>query len=79
MPMIINHDDQLPQITASACIHLRSKSMYVHGTLGQTESKTESNAGACWCNTTQNSLGPDRDYVNRQSCVSGRECYRETH
>lgn len=70
---------QLPQITGPACIHLRSKSMYVHGTLGQTEQTTESSAGSCWCNTTQNFMGPDQDYVNRHSCVPGRGCYRETH
>ena len=78
MPTIIS-DNQLPQITGPACIHLRSKSMYVHGTLGQTEQTTESNAGACWCNTTQNFMGPDQDYANRHSCVPGRGCYRESH
>ena len=78
MPTIIS-DNQLPQITGPACIHLRSKSMYVHGTLGQTEANPESTAGSCWCNTTQNFMGPDQDYVNRQSCVPGRGCYRETH
>ena len=36
MPFEMNLN-QLPQVTAPACIHLRSKSMYVHGTLGQTE------------------------------------------
>ena len=78
MPTITDNG-QLPQLTGPACIHLRSKSMYVHGTLGQTEQTTESTAGSCWCNTTQNFMGPDREYAGRQSCVSGRECYRETH
>ena len=77
MPTNIS-DNQLPQITGPACIHLRSKSMYVHGTIGQTELTTESAAGACWCNTTQHYLGPDRDYANRQDCISGRSCYSET-
>ena len=78
MPTIIDNT-QLPQITGPACIHLRSKSMYVHGTLGQTEQTTESTAGSCWCNTTQNFMGPDQEYANRHSCVSGRGCYRESH
>jgi hypothetical protein len=53
--------------------------MYVHGTLGQTDHPSDSGSSACWCNTTQNSLGPDRDYVTRTSCVDGRGCYRDTY
>jgi hypothetical protein len=53
--------------------------MYVHGTLGQTEANPESTAGSCWCNTTQNFMGPDQDYANRHSCVPGRGCYRDSH
>ena len=80
MPTIIDNT-QRPQVTGPACIHLRSKSMYVHGTLGQTEhpADSSSSSGACWCNTTQNSLGPVRDYVTRQTCIAGRPCYRETY
>ena len=78
MPTIVNLGE-LPRASGPACIHLRSKSMYVHGTLGETDHPSDSGSGACWCNTTQNSLGPDRDHVTRTSCVSGRDCYRETY
>ena len=70
----------LPVVTATPCIHLRNKAMYLRGTVGDPEHYPEdTNASACWCNQTQHFVGPDSNYVNRQECISGRECYRETY
>ena len=78
MPYQRNYDE-LPQVEAPACIHLRSKAMYVAGTIGQTEHPADPGSGACWCNQTQHFVGPDEKYVNRQECVHGRDCYRTTY
>lgn len=29
-----------------------------------------------WCEQTQTSLGPDRDWVHRTACTPNRPCYR---
>lgn len=79
MPFQLNFDAELPQVTAPACIHLRSKSMYVRGQLGQSEHPAEPGSGSCWCNTTQHFVGPDQDYVTRHACIAGRPCYKETY
>jgi len=72
--------DELPVITTVPCIHLRNKAMYVRGVVGDAENfPDETGAGQCWCNMTQHCLGPDTAYVNRQQCVPGRECYKETY
>jgi hypothetical protein len=69
----------LPQVTSPACIHLRSKAMYVAGQIGQTESAADPGSGACWCNQTQHVVGPDQKYVNRRACISGRDCFKTTY
>ena len=68
-----------PVVLASpACIHLRSKAMCV---TGATEMVHPDEAGSnyCWCNISQHVVGPDQSDVCREQCVSGRECYRNTH
>lgn len=79
MPFQLDLEGELPQITAPACIHLRSKSMYVHGRRGEAEHPAEPGTGTCWCNTTQHYVGPDQEYVTRFACISGRGCYRESY
>ena len=79
MPYIREHEG-LPVVTTPPCIHLRNKAMYLRDAIGHPENfPEETNAPQCWCNQTQNHLGPDSQYVNRQECIPGRECYRETY
>ncbi|MBW8884982.1 MAG: membrane dipeptidase, partial [Planctomycetia bacterium] len=42
--------------------------MYLRGTVGDTENyPEETNAPQCWCEQTQHNLGPDSQYVGRQT------------
>ena len=69
-----------PKVNAPPCIHLRNKAMYLRGTVGDTDNyPEETNVPYCWCNQTQHFVGPDNQYVTRQQCVPGRECYKETY
>ena len=79
MPMISNTTTSFPRSPARLASTCGTSRCTCTARSGRRSRPTESNAGACWCNNTQHSLGPDRDYVNRHSCVSGRECYRETY
>ena len=70
----------LPVVTTPPCVHLRNKSMYVHGTVGDPNNfPEECNAPQCWCNQTQYYLGPDSQCASRHECIPTRECYRETY
>ena len=77
--MSFHRNDELPQVTSQACIHLRSKSMYVAGTIGETDHPADPGSSACWCNQTQHFVGPDSKYVNRQECIEGRDCFKTTY
>lgn len=66
----------LDVIRDPACAHLRSKGMYVTGKLNPEADDPEVGDGHCWCNQTQNVLGPDHDLVGRPECNASRECYR---
>lgn len=72
------YDVSLP-VTEPACIHLRSKAMYVTGDLRNPEHPDEAGSQYCWCNKTQHVLGPDQADVNRARCVPGRDCFCATH
>jgi hypothetical protein len=78
MPFEKYYDQTLP-VTEPACIHLRSKSMFVSGDLKNPEHPEEAGSQYCWCNMTQHVLGPDQAHVNRPGCVPGRSCYRDSH
>jgi hypothetical protein len=71
------YDARLP-VVEPACVHLRSKAMYVTGNTDP-EHPDEAGSRYCWCNLTQHVLGPDRRNVDRQVCIPGRECYRDTY
>ena len=59
------------------CIHFRSKAMYVTGEMDpQHIDEAHSHDQNCWCNSTQRTIGPDRDLVALDVCVAGRACYR---
>ena len=81
MPFTREYDSDENAAAASAgaaCIHLRSKAMYV---IGQRDANhpDEFGVSGCWCNMTQHVFGPDNLGVGRQECVSGRECFQETY
>ncbi len=61
--------------SAPACRHLRSKGMYVTGKLDPSEDYSGMSDGNCWCNLTQNVIGPDDGLVDRPECRAGRTCY----
>lgn len=62
-----------PSAELPACRHLLSKGMFVSGMVDPAE--IGMGDGHCWCNKTQNALGPDDGLVARLKCVLGRRCY----
>lgn len=72
------YDEKLP-VRGSVCIYLRSKSMYVHGELKNPDHPDEAGGQYCWCNLTQQVIGPDQQNVDRHACLEGRGCFRETY
>ena len=68
---------ELPQVeTTPACVHYRSKAMYVNGHVDHPASEEDS--GYCWCNLTQHTIGPDDKNVIRLDCTARRQCFQET-
>lgn len=59
-----------------ACRQLRSKGMYVTGQLDPASAGHSD--GYCWCNVTQQPLGPDNELVDRSACRTGRACFETT-
>ena len=78
MPLEKYYDETRPA-TATACIFLRSKAMYVTGDVRNPDHPDEAGSQYCWCNRTQHVLGPDQQHVNRHECVPGRGCFQETY
>ena len=73
-----NYNESLP-IATKQCIHMRSKAMYVTGSIYAPDHPDEAGSHHCWCNLTQHVVGPDKSEVDRPLCVPGRTCYVETH
>ena len=71
-----SHND-LDVTDKPACVHLRSKAMYVTGELDPTD-EDEIGSHSCWCNRTQHFIGPDERPVEHTTCIAGRDCYRAT-
>ncbi|MCH2610177.1 MAG: hypothetical protein MK006_03815 [Pirellulales bacterium] len=75
--MAFEKNYEVPGLTDKpACIHLRSKAMYVTGSLYKPDHPDEEGAQYCWCNVTQHIVGPDQEDVNRCDCTSNRGCYK---
>jgi hypothetical protein len=55
----------------AACLHLRSKGMYVSGSRVPTSGDSN-----CWCSKTANVIGPDDGLVERHRCDSSRTCFQ---
>ena len=69
-------ENSLNVVTQPACLHLLSKGMLVTEQLHPADDPIEPTGdGNCWCNKTQNALGPDDGLVEREACVSSRSCY----
>lgn len=68
-------DKPLDTIAQPACANLLSKGMFVTGLLNPADNYIAMSDGYCWCNQTQNMLGPDDQMVERAACVPGRQCY----
>lgn len=62
-------------INEVACRYLRSKGMYVTGLMNPEADDPYVGDGHCWCDKTQNVLGPDDGLVGRARCLGGRTCY----
>ena len=77
MPFEKYYDSQVP-VAEPACMHLRSKAMYVTGELRNPDHPDEAGSQYCWCNVSQHVLGPDQLAVNRPACIAGRACYQAT-
>ena len=58
----------------SFCRHLKSKDLYLNVPFHPSGFE-ESEGTPCWCNKTQQCLGPDGDLVDRTACRAGRDCY----
>lgn len=68
-----NHD---PNVKQPACLHLRSKGMFITGLTDPANDYDGVGDGHCWCNLTQNVIGPDDGMVDRPGCNAGRSCYQ---
>ncbi len=69
--------DPLPIVSTSACSHLRSKGMYVTGTMNpEADDPYQMGDGHCWCGQTQGVIGPDDGMVDRAGCNAARACYQ---
>ena len=68
--------DETKHEKALACIHLRSKAMYVTGDPKNPYDPDGDGDGSqyCWCNLTQHVIGPDGAQVEKSKCISGRDC-----
>ena len=78
MPFKKTSESELP-VNTRPCIYLRSKAIYVTGSLDNPEHPDEDSSHTCWCNLTQHVLGPDQCEVGRSECRPGRQCFRETY
>ena len=73
MPFRRSSDEE--PLAGPACMHLRSKGMYMTGKMTPTREVDGVGDGYCWCNRTQKQQGPDSEWVERISSVAGRECF----
>ncbi len=69
-------EDPLPVINHAPCQHLLSKAMFVTGEVDTREEDEAEHGHYCWCNMTQQALGPDGGLVSRQECNPRRSCYQ---
>lgn len=61
---------------APMCSELRCKGMYVDKDPSDEQPLLGGDAAHWWCELTQYSIGPDKDWVHRTVCTPGRACFR---
>ena len=60
------------------CSELRCKGMFVpNPDLAEKAMFIPGDTTSWWCEETQSSRGPDRDWVHRTVCTPGRACFRK--
>jgi hypothetical protein len=58
------------------CGDLRTKKWYFLAAPATTEEELMDASNRAWCVRTMQSLGPDGELVNPETCRRGRGCYR---
>ena len=58
------------------CSSLSSKKILLSGSLPMTVEDVLDASNHCWCEQTQQVLGPDREPVSPEDCRKGRACFR---
>jgi hypothetical protein len=58
------------------CGDLRTKRWYFLDAPALTEEELLDASGRAWCKRTMQSLGPDGELVNPETCRRGRACFR---
>ena len=62
---------------APMCSELRCKGMYItKDPPAENPMIISGDTAHWWCERTQYSVGPDRDWVHRSVCTPSRSCYR---
>ncbi len=69
--------NDLTVLQGPACMHLRSKGMYVTGQVDPTDDYEGLGDGHCWCSHTQAGMGPDNELADRRLCNPSRQCYQQ--
>jgi hypothetical protein len=57
------------------CARLRTKGYYFLDRPARTEEELLDGSGRCWCQHTQDSIGPDGELVDTEDCLAGRGCW----
>ena len=58
------------------CSALSSKKVMVEGSMPMTPEDVLDASNHCWCEETQQILGPDREVASPAACRKGRSCFR---
>jgi hypothetical protein len=57
------------------CIHLRSKKLFFGSAPPMEESDILDGSESCWCRSTMQVLGPDKERAAPSECRAGRSCF----
>ena len=61
--------------TTPYCAKLRSKKFYFLEGPARTEDELLDASNDCWCQVTQQRVGPDQEPVDPEACTEGRACF----
>ncbi len=74
-------EEKIEKNGLTVCKHLRTKMYYVHVAEGQKSitDEVDDSTTQYWCLKTMQPVGPDDQFVNRDSCCKHyRRCYEST-